>query len=308
MIAPTVDPQTRSALVYVDLPASSQGNAPFKAGMYASGAFELGTSGALTVPQQAIAVRDGFSYVFRLNRRPARQPDQGAAGPPPGGPHRDRLGHHGRHHHRRQWRRLPQRWRSGSWQCCHPGGQPDRRRHAGEKIRKSHEFLFPVDQEPDPGHHAVRAADAGRAAGLQSQSGAGFPGHRTAHRHRQRLAAGRRAGPAGNRGGAQDRRLGRHPARREKHLYQGARRRGHRHRGIRAGKADRRSRQRRARCGGPRQGRHAGRTARPDRHQSLHRGPRGADLYRHRPRPASTIRSTRPTCPGMSTIRSPSGC
>lgn len=67
MIAPTVDPQTRSALVYVDLPASTAGNAPFKAGMYASGAFELGTSGALTVPQQAIAVRDGFSYVFRLN-------------------------------------------------------------------------------------------------------------------------------------------------------------------------------------------------------------------------------------------------
>jgi len=67
MIAPTVDPQTRSALVYVDLPASSKGNAPFKAGMYASGAFELGTSGALTVPQQAIAVRDGFSYVFRFN-------------------------------------------------------------------------------------------------------------------------------------------------------------------------------------------------------------------------------------------------
>ncbi|OYO30647.1 efflux RND transporter periplasmic adaptor subunit [Janthinobacterium sp. PC23-8] len=67
MIAPTVDPQTRSALVYVDLPAGAAGNAPFKAGMYASGAFELGTSGALTVPQQAIAVRDGFSYVFRLN-------------------------------------------------------------------------------------------------------------------------------------------------------------------------------------------------------------------------------------------------
>ena len=67
MIAPTVDPQTRSALVYVDLPASTGANAPFKAGMYASGQFELGTSGALTVPQQAIAVRDGFSYVFRLN-------------------------------------------------------------------------------------------------------------------------------------------------------------------------------------------------------------------------------------------------
>ena len=68
MIAPTVDPQTRNALVYVDLPASTaSSNAPFKAGMYASGEFEMGSSNALTVPQQAIAVRDGFSYVFRLN-------------------------------------------------------------------------------------------------------------------------------------------------------------------------------------------------------------------------------------------------
>ncbi|NRR28964.1 efflux RND transporter periplasmic adaptor subunit [Oxalobacteraceae bacterium] len=67
MIAPTLDPQTRSALVYVDLPASAAADAPFKAGMYASGQFELGTSDAMTVPQQAIVVRDGFSYVFRLN-------------------------------------------------------------------------------------------------------------------------------------------------------------------------------------------------------------------------------------------------
>ena len=67
MIAPTVDPQTRSALVYVDLPAGAGKDAPFKAGMFASGQFELGTSEAMTVPQQAIAVRDGFSYVFRLN-------------------------------------------------------------------------------------------------------------------------------------------------------------------------------------------------------------------------------------------------
>ncbi|RFP15042.1 MULTISPECIES: efflux RND transporter periplasmic adaptor subunit [unclassified Duganella] len=68
MIAPTVDAQTRSALVYVDLPASAAAkDAPFKAGMFASGQFELGTSDAMTVPQQAIVVRDGFSFVFRLN-------------------------------------------------------------------------------------------------------------------------------------------------------------------------------------------------------------------------------------------------
>jgi len=62
-LAPTVDVQTREALVYVDLPA----NAAVKAGMFAKGEFNLGMSGALTVPQQAVVVRDGFSYVFRLN-------------------------------------------------------------------------------------------------------------------------------------------------------------------------------------------------------------------------------------------------
>lgn len=67
MIAPTVDPQSRAALVYVDLPASPAKSAPAKAGMFASGEFDLGVSLALTVPQQAVVVRDGFSYVFRLN-------------------------------------------------------------------------------------------------------------------------------------------------------------------------------------------------------------------------------------------------
>jgi RND family efflux transporter MFP subunit len=63
MVAPTVDPQTRLGLVYVDLPADSV----LRAGMFASGAFRLGDSAALTVPQQAIVVRDGFSYVFQLD-------------------------------------------------------------------------------------------------------------------------------------------------------------------------------------------------------------------------------------------------
>ena len=67
MVAPTIDPQTRTALVYVDLPPALSSSAPLKAGMFAGGEFALGESNALTVPQQAIAVRDGFSYVFRLN-------------------------------------------------------------------------------------------------------------------------------------------------------------------------------------------------------------------------------------------------
>ncbi len=65
--APTVDVATRSALIYVDLsPAPVAGAAAVKAGMFAKGEFELGTTTALTVPQQAVVVRDGFSHVFRL--------------------------------------------------------------------------------------------------------------------------------------------------------------------------------------------------------------------------------------------------
>ncbi|MES2423275.1 MAG: efflux RND transporter periplasmic adaptor subunit [Pseudomonadota bacterium] len=66
MVAPTVDPQTRAALVYVDLPTSAGASAPVQAGMFAKGEFEMGASAALTVPQQSVVVRDGFSYVFRL--------------------------------------------------------------------------------------------------------------------------------------------------------------------------------------------------------------------------------------------------
>ena len=67
MVAPTVDPQTRSGLVYVDLPPMQVGVGTTLAGMFARGEFELGNSSALSVPQQAVVVRDGFSYVFRLN-------------------------------------------------------------------------------------------------------------------------------------------------------------------------------------------------------------------------------------------------
>ena len=61
-IGPVVDAQTRNALVYVDLPAGSAA----RAGMFARGEFRLGGSTALVVPQQAVVVRDGFSYVFRV--------------------------------------------------------------------------------------------------------------------------------------------------------------------------------------------------------------------------------------------------
>ncbi len=62
IVAPTVDPVTRNALVYVDLPQ----NPGVKAGMFAKGEFALGSAQALTLPQQALVLRDGFSYAMRI--------------------------------------------------------------------------------------------------------------------------------------------------------------------------------------------------------------------------------------------------
>lgn len=66
-IAPTVDAQTRLGLVYVDVQAGTKDAAAFKPGMYVRGEFELGTTPALVILQQAVVVRDGMSYAFRLN-------------------------------------------------------------------------------------------------------------------------------------------------------------------------------------------------------------------------------------------------
>ncbi|MFY8125107.1 MAG: efflux RND transporter periplasmic adaptor subunit [Hydrogenophaga sp.] len=63
MVSPSVDAQTRNAIVYVDLP-SATGSA--RAGMYAQGEIALGQSQAITVPQSAVVVRDGFSYVYTV--------------------------------------------------------------------------------------------------------------------------------------------------------------------------------------------------------------------------------------------------
>lgn len=62
-VAPSIDPQTRNGLVYVDLPASPA----VRAGMFARGEFELGRAPALTLPQSAIVLREGFATLFRLD-------------------------------------------------------------------------------------------------------------------------------------------------------------------------------------------------------------------------------------------------
>ena len=70
MLAPTVDASTRNGLVYVDVLAPVASGkalvADFKPGMYARGEFVLGQAGAMSVPQTAVVLRDGFSYVYRV--------------------------------------------------------------------------------------------------------------------------------------------------------------------------------------------------------------------------------------------------
>lgn len=67
MLAPTVDVQTRNALVYVDLPAMGQSSA--RPGSFAQGELLLGSDDVLTVSQTALVRRDGFTYVYKLDEQ-----------------------------------------------------------------------------------------------------------------------------------------------------------------------------------------------------------------------------------------------
>lgn len=58
-----VDTQTRNAMVYVDLPSDPSA----RAGMFAHGEFDIGNGQMMTLPQSAVQLRDGFSYVMRIS-------------------------------------------------------------------------------------------------------------------------------------------------------------------------------------------------------------------------------------------------
>ena len=71
-VSPMVDMQTRNTIVYVDLPANS-----VKAGMFAKGDFAMGQSNTLSIPQQALVLRDGFNYVFVVKNMKNQQAQVG---------------------------------------------------------------------------------------------------------------------------------------------------------------------------------------------------------------------------------------
>ncbi|MCC7489025.1 MAG: efflux RND transporter periplasmic adaptor subunit [Gammaproteobacteria bacterium] len=61
-VSPALDPQTRTGLVYADLPEPGT----LRAGMFAQGRILLGTVQASVLPREAVVFRDGLPYVFVL--------------------------------------------------------------------------------------------------------------------------------------------------------------------------------------------------------------------------------------------------
>ncbi|MCB1624315.1 MAG: efflux RND transporter periplasmic adaptor subunit [Pseudomonadales bacterium] len=64
-VAPSLDPRSRTGLVYADLAKPGE----LRAGMFVEGELALGDAPALVVPRQAVVVRDGISYVFAVGQR-----------------------------------------------------------------------------------------------------------------------------------------------------------------------------------------------------------------------------------------------
>ena len=67
LISPTVDNNTRNALVYADIPKDSA-----KPGMYVQGSVDIGQQQGLAVPLSAVTYRDGFAYVFVVSAADAQ--------------------------------------------------------------------------------------------------------------------------------------------------------------------------------------------------------------------------------------------
>lgn len=59
-VAPAVDPETRTGILYADLPEPRN----LRAGMFAQGEILLGSAATTVLPREAVVYRDGFPYVF----------------------------------------------------------------------------------------------------------------------------------------------------------------------------------------------------------------------------------------------------
>lgn len=80
MLAPLVETQTRNGLVHVEVLR----NGAARAGMYARGEFDLGSSAALTLPSTAVQMREGFHQVMRVDAQQRIQQTRVRVGRPSG--------------------------------------------------------------------------------------------------------------------------------------------------------------------------------------------------------------------------------
>ncbi|MDE1151588.1 MAG: efflux RND transporter periplasmic adaptor subunit [Micavibrio sp.] len=62
LISPTIDAATRDGLVYVSLPENDQ----IKQGMFLKGTIENGMHDIMALPEAAVVIQNGYSYVFTL--------------------------------------------------------------------------------------------------------------------------------------------------------------------------------------------------------------------------------------------------
>ncbi|MCX7050431.1 MAG: efflux RND transporter periplasmic adaptor subunit [Proteobacteria bacterium] len=77
-VSPGIDPKTRAALIYADLPAPGA----LRAGMFAEGRLAVGRAEVSVVPRESVVFRDGYPFVFVLgegDRVAQRRIETGAA-------------------------------------------------------------------------------------------------------------------------------------------------------------------------------------------------------------------------------------
>lgn len=79
-VSPSIDPQTRTALVYADL----QKPGALRAGMFAEGRLRVGKADVTVVPRQSVVFRDGYPYVFVMGEGGKVLQRRIESGPPQG--------------------------------------------------------------------------------------------------------------------------------------------------------------------------------------------------------------------------------
>jgi RND family efflux transporter MFP subunit len=79
-VSPSIDPQTRTALVYADLEKPGA----LRAGMFAEGRLRVGQAEVTVIPRQSVVFRDGYPYVFVMGENNKVLQRRIDSGPPQG--------------------------------------------------------------------------------------------------------------------------------------------------------------------------------------------------------------------------------